>query len=118
MGTQKEIERLRLEADTIMTRYERVAELLTQAREESGEHWDTGELPVTLETPGGESITVTLEFDADPATNAQSRYDRANELETALERQAKVDEQVAALPADPVAYLICYHLDYVDGDYL
>lgn len=60
---------------------------------------------------------MTLEFDVDPATNAQSRYDRANELETALERQAKVDEQVAALPADPVAYLICYHPDYVDGDY-
>lgn len=117
MGTQEEIERLRLEADTIMTRYEHVSEVLAQAHEESGEHWETGELSVTLDTPAGESITVTLDFEADPVANAQSRYDRASELAAARDRRAQVDEQVAALLADAVAYLICYHLEYVDGDY-
>lgn len=117
MVSWDEVERLRLEADTIMTRYSDVEQLLEQAHNEDGEHWETGDLSVTLETPTGESITLTLDFEADSATNAQSRYDRANELEAKLERRAQVDEQVASLPATPVAYLICYHLDYVGGDY-
>ncbi len=117
MVTREEVERLRLEADTIMTRYQEVEEALAQAHANEGDHWETGNLSVTLNTPEGESITITLNFEADPATNAQSRYERANELEADLERQEQIDDQLAPLPADPVAYLICYHLDYVAGDY-
>jgi predicted transcriptional regulator len=117
MVSQGEIDRLRLEADTIMTRYEQVEQALERARKRSGDQWETGELPVTLESPTGESLTVTLDFDADPATNAQSRYERANELEAALERKQRVVERLKPLPAHPVAYLICYHLNHVDGNY-
>ena len=75
MVSEAEIERLRLEADTIMTRYQTVEEALQQARNESGDHWEAGELTVTLETPQGESIEVVLDLDQDPAANAQQRYD-------------------------------------------
>lgn len=117
MVSQAEIDRLRLEADTIMTRYEVVERALEAAREQSGDQWETGELPVTLDAPTGESITVTLDFDADPASNAESRYERANELEATLERKQRVVERLQPVPAHPVAYLICYHLDHVDGNY-
>lgn len=117
MVSRAEIERLRLEADTIMTRYQQAERLLTQARDESGDHWEAGELTVTLDTPSGEPLTLTLDFDSDPSTSAQTRYERANELQAELERQEQIADQLAPLPADPVAYLICYHLDYVEGDY-
>ena len=117
MVSQAEIDRLRLEADTVMTRYQQVEQALDSARSESGDHWETGELTVTLDTPRGESIDVTLDLDADPADNAQSRYERATELEAELERKEQIIEQLAPLPADPVAYLICYHLDAVEGNY-
>ena len=117
MVSQAEIDRLRLEADTIMTRYQQVERALDNARSESGDHWETGELTVTLDTPRGESIDVTLDLNADPADNAQSRYERATELEAELERKEQIIEQLAPLPADPVAYLICYHLDAVEGNY-
>ena len=117
MGSRAEIDRIRLEADTIMTRYGEVERALEQARSESGAHWETGTLTVTLETPRGEPIDVALELEADPATNAQTRYDRATVLEDELERKAQVVEQLAPLPSDPVAYLLCYHLDVVVGDY-
>jgi len=117
MVSQAEIDRLRLEADTIMTRYERVERALERARSESGDHWDTGELTVSLETPRGEPIEVTLELDADPASNARSRYERAKRLEAELERRERIVGELAPLPAEPVAYLICYHLDAVEGNY-
>jgi predicted transcriptional regulator len=117
MVSQAEIDRLCLEADTIMTRYQQVERALDNARSESGHHWETGELTVTLDTPRGESIDVTLDLNADPADNAQSRYERAKELEAELERKEQIIEQLAPLPADPVAYLICYHLDAVEGNY-
>jgi len=117
MASQAEIDRLRLEADTIMTRYGQVEAALERARNESGDHWDTGELPVTLETPRGEEIEVALALDADPASNAEARYERANELAGELERRRRVVDQLAPLPADPVAYLLCYHLDRVEGNY-
>jgi len=117
MVSQTEIDRLRLEADTIMTRYQQVEEALIQARSEPGEHWETGELMITLDTPGGESIDVTLDLDADPASNAQSRYERAKDLEAELERKQQIVGQLAPLPVDPVSYLICYHLDTVEGNY-
>ncbi|MFB6210337.1 MAG: DUF2250 domain-containing protein [Halobacteriales archaeon] len=117
MASQAEIDRLRLEADTIMTRYQEVEAALTAARSESGEHWEAGELEVTLETPRGEPIDVTLDLDGDPASNAQSRYERAKALEAELERKEQIVGQLAPLPADPVAYLICYHLDAVTGNY-
>jgi predicted transcriptional regulator len=117
MVSQAEIDRLRLEADTIMTRYETVQQALESARSESGDHWETGELAVTLETPRGESIDVTLDLESDPASNAQDRYDRAKELEAELERRERIVGQLAPLPSDPVAYLVCYHLDAVEGNY-
>jgi len=117
MVSQAEIDRLRLEADTILTRYEQVEQALEQARSESGDHWDSGELSVTLDTPNGRSIDVVLDLDADPASNAQSRYEQAKDLEAELERKQEIVGQLAPLPADPVAYLICYHLDAVEGNY-
>jgi predicted transcriptional regulator len=117
MVSQAEIDRLRLEADTIMTRYQQVEDALAQARSESGEHWETGELTVTLETPRGESIEVCLDLDDDPASNAQARYEQAKDLEAELERKERIVGQLAPLPANPVAYLLCYHLDAVEGNY-
>jgi hypothetical protein len=117
MVSQAEIDRLRLEADTIMTRYETVERALAQARGESGSHWERGEVAVTLDTPRGESIDLALDLDADAARNAQARYERAKKLEAELEREQRVVGQLAPLPADPVAYLLCYHLDTVEGNY-
>jgi predicted transcriptional regulator len=117
MVSQAEIDRLRLEADTIMTRYGQVEQALERARSESGDHWETGELTVTLDTPRGEPIDVALDLDDDPASNAQRRYERAKELEAELERKEQIVGQLAPLPADPVAYLLCYHLDAVEGNY-
>jgi predicted transcriptional regulator len=117
MVSQAEIDRLRLEADTIMTRYEAVTEALETARTESGDHWEDGELEVTLQTPQGEPIELTLDLDADPSSNAQERYERASELEAELERKQAVVGQLAPMPAHPVAYLLLYHLDTVEGNY-
>ncbi|WP_254832605.1 DUF2250 domain-containing protein [Haloglomus salinum] len=117
MVSQAEIDRLRLEADTIMTRYEAVREALETARTESGDHWEDGELDVTLQTPHGEPIELTLDLDADPSSNAQQRYERASELEAELERKQAVVGQLAPMPAEPVAYLLLYHLDTVEGNY-
>jgi predicted transcriptional regulator len=115
--SQAEIDDLRREADTILTRIQRVDEALERARSESGEHWEAGELDLTLETPQGESIEVALDLEADAAANAQARYERAKELQATLDEQRAVVGQLAALPADPVAYLVCYHLDRVEGNY-
>jgi len=117
MVSEAEIERLRREADTILTRIQAVEETLARARENPGDHWDDGELTTTLATPQGEPIDVSLDFDADAAENAQLRYERAAELEAELERQRAVVGKLAPLPADPVAYLVCYHLDTVEGNY-
>jgi predicted transcriptional regulator len=117
MVSEAEIERLRREADTIMTRIQRVDEALERARSEAGDHWDDGELDITLETPQGESIDVTLDLEADAAANAQRRYERVKELEAELEQKQAVVGQLAPLPADPVAYLVLYHLDTVEGNY-
>jgi predicted transcriptional regulator len=117
MVSQAEIDRLRLEADTIMTRHQEVEAALDRARSESGDHWETGEVTVTLDTPRGDTVDVTLDLDADAASNAQSRYERAKDLEAELERKERIVGQLAPLPADPVAYLICYHLDAVEGNY-
>jgi predicted transcriptional regulator len=117
MVSQAEIDRLRLEADTIFTRFDRVEAALERARNESGDHWEAGELTITLETPQGEAIDVTLDLESDPASNAQSRYERAKELEAELERRQEVVGRLAPVPADPVAYLICSHLRRVEGNY-
>jgi predicted transcriptional regulator len=117
MVSQAEIDRLRLEADTIMTRHQEVEAALDRARSESGDHWETGEVTVTLDTPRGDTVDVTLDLNADAASNAQSRYERAKDLEAELERKERIVGQLAPLPADPVAYLICYHLDAVEGNY-
>jgi predicted transcriptional regulator len=117
MVSQAEIERLRREANTIMTRIQRVDDALERARSEAGTHWDERELEVTLETPRGESIQVTLDLDEDAASNAQERYEAAKELEAELERREAVVGQLAPMPRDPVAYLVCYHLDTAEGNY-
>jgi predicted transcriptional regulator len=117
MPAQAEPDRLRLEADTIMTRYQQVQDALEQARDKDGAHWETGELQITLDTPQGGSIDITLALNDDPASNAQTRYERAKELEAERERKRQIVGQLAPLPDDPVAYLICYHLDAVEGNY-
>lgn len=117
MVSETEIDRLRLEADTIMTRYQSVEAALTEARETDGDHWEAGELTVELDSPHGESIKITLDLHADPAANAEIRYERAKELEAELAQQRQLVGQLAPLPADPVAYLICYHLNRVEGNY-
>ena len=117
MVSEAEIERLRLEADTIMTRYDAVETALSEARETDGDHWETGEIRVTVETPHGEPIEITLDLQADVAANAQSRYEQAKQLDAKLEQRRQVVGQLAPLPADPVAYLVLYHLNAVDGNY-
>ena len=117
MVSEAEIERLQLEADTIMTRYQTVEAALIKARNEEGDHWEDEQLSLQLDSPHGDTLSVILDLHADPATNAEQRYDRAKELEAELEQQQKIVGQLAPLPADPVAYLICYHLDAVEGNY-
>ena len=117
MVSQAEIDRLRLEADTIMTRYQQVEIALKEARSKSGDHWETGKLVVTLDTPYQETIEITLNLNSDPASNAQSRYEKAKDLKTELEREREIVGQLAPLPVTPVAYLICYHLNAVEGNY-
>ncbi|MGM0605873.1 MAG: DUF2250 domain-containing protein [Halobacteriota archaeon] len=117
MVSRAEIDRLRTEADTIMTRIATVDDDLQRARTEAGDHWDTGVLEVSLSTPRGEEITIDLDIDVDAAENAQSRYERAKRLEAELERRREVVGELAAMPADPVAYLLCYHLDSVGANY-
>jgi predicted transcriptional regulator len=117
MVSQAEVDRLRLEADTIMTRYGAVESALGEARDTAGDHWEEGEIEVTVDTPQGEPIEITLDLHADVASNAQSRYERAKELEAELERKRQVVGQLAPLPVDPVACLILYHLKRVEGNY-
>jgi len=100
-----------------MTRIQEVDAALERARSESGDHWETGELSLTLATPDGDEIEVGLDLDDDAAENAQRRYERAKELAAELERQRQVVGRLAPMPADPVAYLLCYHLDAVEGNY-
>ncbi|MFB6191859.1 MAG: DUF2250 domain-containing protein [Haloarculaceae archaeon] len=117
MASRAEVERLRREADTIMTRIQRVDEALERARGESGDHWEAGTVELTLETPRGEPIDVALELETDAASAARRRYERASELEAELRRRERVDDRLDPLPADPLAYLVCYHLDAVGGNY-
>jgi len=91
MPAQAESDRLRLEADTILTRYQQVQQALEHARGEDGDHWETGELTVTLDTPQGDPIEVTLDLDSDPASNAQARYERAKEHDS-LVAPTELDE--------------------------
>lgn len=117
MVSSAEIDRLRLEADTIMTRYGEIETALQEARDTAGDHWDDGEIEVTVDTPQGYSIEIILDLHADVASNAQSRYEQAKELEAALKRKRQVVGQLAPLPVDPVAYLLLYHLKRVEGNY-
>lgn len=54
---------------------------------------------MTLDSPQGKP----LDLHADPASNAERRYERAKELEAELERKQAVVDQLAPLPADPVS---------------
>lgn len=116
MVSQAEIDRLRCEADTIMTRIHRVEQAIEDARNEAGDHWDEG-LTLDLDAPDGKPITVEIDIDEGAATNAQNRYERVKELEAELDRQESVVGELAVLPSDPLAYLVCYHLDTVEGNY-
>ncbi|WIV66708.1 DUF2250 domain-containing protein [Natrialbaceae archaeon AArc-T1-2] len=115
--SRAEIERLRTEADTIFTRIETVEDALERARNEDGEHWESGELTLELETPTGEAIEVTLNLEESAAENAQRRYERAGELESTLEEREAVAGELAQVPPEPLAFLILYHLKDVKGDY-
>lgn len=115
--SRAEIERLRTEADTIFTRIQTVEDALERARNEDGEHWESGELTLELETPTGEAIDVTLALEESAAENAQRRYERAGELEATLEEREAVAGELAQVPPEPLAFLILYHLNDVKGDY-
>jgi len=117
MVSRAEVERLRTEADTVLTRIETVKSELADARGREGDHWESGELPVTLATPTGEEIEVTLDVDRSAAENAQDRYERAAEMEQRLEEREAVAGELAAIPSDPLAVRILYHLKSVKGDY-
>lgn len=117
MVSRAEVERLRTEADTILTRIETVQSALEDAHEREGDHWETGELGVTLATPTGDEIAVTLDLDRSAAENAQRRYDEAGEMEARLEEREAVAGELAAVPADPLAVRVLYHLKSVKGDY-
>jgi predicted transcriptional regulator len=117
MPPRDEAERLRTEADTILTRFETVRAALERARSESGDHWEAGGVDLTLETPAGEPIELTVDIDRAPGESAAARYDRAAEIEAELDRRERVTDRFDPLPADPVAYLVLYHLDAVEGNY-
>ncbi|MFB6283952.1 MAG: DUF2250 domain-containing protein [Halobacteria archaeon] len=117
MASRRRIERLRTEADTLMTRYDQADEALRKARSSEGEHWEDREIVLELETPGGESIEVTLDLDSSVNENAEERYSRAKDMEREIERRESVVKELSPLPSDPVAYLIMYHLDRVEGNY-
>ena len=115
--SRDEIDRLRLEADTIMTRYREIESELERARETEGEHWESGELEIEVDSPGGETLELSLDLDLDPGEHAECRYSHANQLERELERRREVVDELDPVPADPLAYLILYHLDRVEGNY-
>lgn len=117
MVSRAEVERLRTEADTILTRLETVEAALEAARHSEGDHWEAGEVALALETPTGEDVEVTLDLERDAAECAQRRYDRASELEAELEEREQVAGELAAVPPEPLAFLVLYHLDAVEGDY-
>ncbi|MES3516062.1 MAG: DUF2250 domain-containing protein [Natronomonas sp.] len=117
MVSSAKIERLRREADTIMTRMSAANAAIQEARSCDGDHWDRGRIECTLETPTGEPITVELDIECDAAENAQRRYEELKELEAELERKRAVVGKLAPMPVDPVAYLVCYHLQRVEGNY-
>lgn len=104
MVSQADIDRLCLEADTIVTRYSRVERPCSGPVASPGA---LGHRRVDHHTghQSGDSIELTLELDADPSSNARSRYDRGADLEAELERQDRVVDRVATLPADSLAYL-------------
>ena len=117
MVSRAEIERLRTEADTILTRIETVQSALEEARHSEGDHWEDDELALTLAAPTGEDVDVVLDLQRDAAECAQRRYDRASELEAELEEREQVAGELAAVPPEPLAFLVLYHLDAVEGDY-
>lgn len=115
--TGDEVERLRREADAILTRYAGVQDALESARGQEGDHWDEGSLDLALDDPTGGTVEVTVDLDADPGSAAERRYDRAKRLEARLAERAAVDDRLAGVPPEPVAYLVCFHLDAVGSDY-
>ncbi len=114
--SRAEIDRLRTEADTIFTRIETVQGALEDAHSEDGDHWDRGEITLTLETPTGEDIDVTLDLEASAAENAGRRYERAGELEATLEERRARAGRLAEVPPRPLSFLILAHLERVAGE--
>jgi predicted transcriptional regulator len=117
MVSRAEAERLRTEADTILTRIETVQDALEDARHSEGDHWEEGEVTLELSAPTGEDVEVALDLDRDAAECAQRRYGRAAEMEAELEEREQVTDEMAAVPPEPLAFLVLYHLDAVEGDY-
>ena len=85
-----------------MTRYQRVKRALEQAHSDSGDHWKSRELAGKPDAPRGEPMDITPDLDADPASNAESRDERATELEAKRERKQRIAGQLAGLPAGRV----------------
>ena len=111
MVSRAEIDRLRTEADTIFTRLQTVRESLERARSSEGDHWERGAVDVDLETPAGEDITVTLDLERPAAESAQARYEQAAEMAERLESRQAVAGPLAAVPRDPLAVLVLFHLE-------
>ena len=107
--SQSRIDRLRREADTVFTRIETVEAALADARERDGDHWEDG-LELSLETPDGEPIRVTLDVTESAAENGQRRYERAATLQAELDERRDVAGDLAVLPPDPVAVLVLSRL--------
>jgi predicted transcriptional regulator len=72
---------------------------------------------MTLKTPDGDPIDLTLDMDRDAAESAGRRYDRAKEMEKELETRLAVSGPVAEVPDDVVSIRVLYHLKTVEGDY-
>ncbi|MFQ3293498.1 MAG: putative transcriptional regulator [Natrialbaceae archaeon] len=117
MVSRAELERLRTEADTILTRIGAIQNRLERARTSEGDHWEEGELEMTLETPEGDPIEITLDLDRDAAESAGRRYERAKEMEAELETRRAVSGPVVEVPDDVVGIRVLYHLKTVEGDY-
>ncbi len=117
MVSEKKINQLRKEAETIFTHLHELKNEFKEIHNEEGEHWDTGKVTKELKTPDGEVIEVELAIDKSVSENAQIRYEEAKELEEELERKKKVEGPLAVAPPNPLVFLILSHLKTVKGDY-
>ncbi len=117
MVSKKEVKRLRKEAQTIFSNLGEIEEKLREARHEKGDHWEKGELQLSLESPKGEEIKVELDLDKSASENAETRYEKVKDMEDELKRKKKVEGELVDAPPTPLTFMILDHLKLVKGDY-